>query len=360
MAKTSSTGTANGDCVVCSIITKNHLAYARRLGQGLRQHSPSCRYLVLLADRLDGEFEVCDQPFELITLKDLPDQALIESMCFWYTPLELCCALRGHLHEYVLTRTQAQRWLFLDCDMEILGPVEPVFELLGDANIAFCAHLRPGPRSAEDWQAELEALQYGLYNGGLVALRRGSEAQRFAAWFKERLSHHCFKFYVPGIFLDQRWLDLVPRLFGGVKVVEHPGINVGFWNLNPDALAKGSDGSWTVDGHPLILFHFSGLEMPQPKRLSRWQRDGEVLQHPLVVELAERYRQGLVAQGYLESAAFPYAFSCLDDGREISLELRRSFHQLWHRGRRFSHSPFDHRHWQPREAPTGQQLSAMR
>ena len=34
-----------------------------------------------------------------------------------------------------------------------------------------------------------------------------------------------------GVYTDQRWCDLVPALFDGVKVLRDPGLNVASWNL---------------------------------------------------------------------------------------------------------------------------------
>ena len=59
-----------------------------------------------------------------------------------------------------------------------------------------------------------------------------------------------------GKFADQKYLDEFPRLFSGVAVCQHPGVNLAPWNwmncryrFSPDQLQ--------VDGQALIVCHFA-------------------------------------------------------------------------------------------------------
>jgi tetratricopeptide (TPR) repeat protein len=58
--------------------------------------------------------------------------------------------------------------------------------------------------------------------------------------------------------MNQGYLRWWPRRYRGVHVLRHPGVNLAPWNVDNHALAK--DGAAvTVDGSPVIFFHFSGL-----------------------------------------------------------------------------------------------------
>ena len=44
-------------------------------------------------------------------------------------------------------------------------------------------------------------------------MRNGAEGRRFAAWWRDRLHRFCWDDVPGGLFVDQRWCDLVPALF---------------------------------------------------------------------------------------------------------------------------------------------------
>jgi hypothetical protein len=62
-----------------------------------------------------------------------------------------------------------------------------------------------------------------------------------------------------GIFVDQKWCNLVPCLFENVKVLRDPGCNVASWNLSCRTVSIGSDGIIMCNEVPLKFFHFTKL-----------------------------------------------------------------------------------------------------
>ena len=204
--------------IVCTIITKSYIPYARTLASTLGEHNPNSKLFVLLADRVDGYFEPSGEPFHLIHLEYLPEQQVVEKMCFYYTPFELCCALRGMLHEYMFEQTSAQSWLFLDSDIMVFNSLDSVFEQLEQTSILLNPHCTTPVNRKYVEPHERDLLRSGLYNAGFLGLRRTNEARAFISWFKERLASYCFHDYDHynggiagrGFFVDQLWLNLVP------------------------------------------------------------------------------------------------------------------------------------------------------
>jgi lipopolysaccharide biosynthesis glycosyltransferase len=53
-------------------------------------------------------------------------------MSFYYSPFELCCELRGFLHDYILNHTEVQSWIFLDSDILVLRNFDEIFQQIAN------------------------------------------------------------------------------------------------------------------------------------------------------------------------------------------------------------------------------------
>ena len=54
-----------------------------------------------------------------------------------------------------------------------------------------------------------------------------------------------------GLFVDQKWIDLVPGFYPDVGIIHHPGYNVAYWNLHCRRVEIGDQ--IRVNGEPLAL-----------------------------------------------------------------------------------------------------------
>lgn len=325
---------------VCTVVTKNYLAYARTLATSLAKHNPDIPLYVLLADKVDGYFDPSLEPFKFIYLEDLSDQQAIEKMCFYYTPFELCCALRGFLHEYMFYKTTTHRWLFLDSDIMVFGSLETIFKQLEKATILLNTHCNTPVPQKYAYPHEVNIASSGLYNGGFLGLNRTSEVEKFIDWFKTRLQYHSFNDLCKGMFVDQIWLNLVPLFFKNSQLCIEPGANLGHWNLFERNLSHGDSGDITVNGEPVLFIHFSGWSIDKPEIISKYTFMYEDrVPYPWKI-FAEEYRRELLDNGYEEFIAYPYAFSHFENGELITLEHRKAYYQDLIRGEILSGSPF--------------------
>lgn len=335
------------ETLVCTIVTKSYLAYARALAVSLAEHNPGLELYVLLADRNDGEFDPDQEPFHLIPLEALSDQAAIQRMCFYYTPFELCCALRGLLHEYILSHTTAERWIFLDSDIYVCGSLEPVFERLRSATILLTPHTQT-PASIE--QADVceinNLLRCGLYNAGFLGLRRCETTRQFVAWWQARLEHFCFNDLdnqdVRALYVDQLWLNIVPVYFPEVAFLEDLGCNLGHWNLWARPLTLSEDGSILAAGQPLRFVHFSGWCVDEPDRVSQNSPLYDQMEYLHWSHLGRAYRSLLIAQGHEALRHQSYAFSTFTNGELITPEMRLLYYEDWKKGLTEDLLPFEH------------------
>jgi hypothetical protein len=155
-----------------------------------------------------------------------------------YKPAFLLRALRAE-----------SRILFVDADTWFFSSPEPLWEELANASIGLSPHRFPASKS--------DLLQYGLFNAGCVYYRSGEEALRCAAdWLADCLDW-CGETPQPdGRFMNQGYLNRWPERYGGVHIIQHPGANLAPWNIAGHAVEH-RNRSVTVDGRPLVFYHFS-------------------------------------------------------------------------------------------------------
>lgn len=323
---------------ICTIITKSYLAYARTLAKSILAIHPSAEIYVLLADRVDGAFDPSNEPFRIISLQDLAQVQTIEQMSFYYTPMEFCCALRGLLHQYIWEKTQSPSWIFLDSDIFVTGDLTDIFNVLAKTNLLINPQLT---HPVDDPFIEYGLLRFGLFNGGFVGVRRCEENRLFIDWFRERLKDFSLD-NEPGLFVDQKWLNLVPLFFPNVLQYSNIAANLGPWNVCARELTQNNNGDIHVDGKPLMFFHFSGWEINNPTLLSKRSAHFAQWHHPVWESLAMRYKSALEQNGFAQTHNLPYAFGLFDDGTPITPPMRRHFYRDVHGPGKLSTNPFAH------------------
>lgn len=74
---------------------------------------------------------------------------------------------------------------------------------------------------------------HGLYNAGFVGVSKGSEEAM--EWWKELCFWKTERNLEEGLFVDQRYLDLMP-IEWGANICKHRGINAAPWNENRENL----------------------------------------------------------------------------------------------------------------------------
>lgn len=144
---------------------------------------------------------------------------------------------------------------YLDADLFFFAHPRPVFEELGDASIGIIAH-RHSPRNRH-------RERFGIFNVGWVSFRRDENGLGCLRWWRERCLEWCFDRVEGDRFADQKYLDRWPERFAGVRVLSQKGFNLAPWNIDNYRIHAG-DGQVTVDGDPLVFFHFQGFKQIAP------------------------------------------------------------------------------------------------
>jgi len=330
-----------GNVAFVTIVTRSYLAQARVLAASLAKHHAIPLYVVCV-DEPQGYFDPVAEPFHVLRLEQILPEAARPAL-FYYTPFEVCNLVRPFLHRYLLEHTSFDRWLYLDADILVRGPLDDAFAAMDDATGLLSPHtIEPAaPEVAEVVEASLT--RCGVFNSGVLGLRRCDEAARFVDWFAERLVRLCF-LAERNVYVDQTWLNFVPIYFPSFAVWKHPGHNVAYWNLHERVLETDGD-RITVNGEPLLFFHFSLWKPEKPDNITiGWPMAAAT--NPLILQrLATDYRALLLEAGHEQCRAWPYGFATFRNGQPISKAMRRHYYDLVMSEKAPAGSPFDHPEW---------------
>ena len=174
------------------------------------------------------------RPFWLKTW-EFPD---FDSVAFKYGILELNTNVKPTFLKRLIALGM-QQVIYFDPDILVCSALDPIFNALDESTILITPHCT-SPNEGNP-HGELLLLNAGVFNLGFIAVSKSKESERFSVMvgasmplpsgYDERWS---------GLFVDQKWINLVPCYFEGVRVFKHPGCNVAYWNLHERILSRGA------------------------------------------------------------------------------------------------------------------------
>jgi hypothetical protein len=242
----------------------SYLNRARVLARTLRDHHPDWTIWAVVTD-------ICPQAAALDWTEEDFDRVLFpadlfgdtaEPWLFAHNVVEACTAVKGAAACHILDQADCDKLMYFDPDIAVFNALTPVVDLLDSHSIILTPHqTAPAGRSERQniMDNELSSLMHGTYNLGFIAFSDTEEGRRCTSWWDERLRDWCHDRKDIGVFVDQKWCDLIPCFFDNVKILRDPGYNVASWNLSHRTLVLDDAGQIRVNGHPLRFFHFTKL-----------------------------------------------------------------------------------------------------
>lgn len=164
------------------------------------------------------------------------------------TIAEYCWTCTPSVPLYVLDHNpEIDLVTYLDADLFFCSSPEPIFHEFGDKSTLIVEH-RFSPRF-------IAYEVNGKYNVQWLTFRRDKDGLATLRWWREKCIEWCFYRLEGDRMGDQKYLDCWPTRFAGVHVLWHIGGGVAPWNFANYRIERVND-SLTVDGIPLIFFHF--------------------------------------------------------------------------------------------------------
>jgi hypothetical protein len=301
----------------CTAVMSNFLPHARVLARSYHEHHPGDRMTVLVADASEQDEE---EPFDIVGPWELGLER--QEVCRILTLFEgahLAGALRGALVSHLL-QVRREPIVFLDADSQVFASLEEVGRLAAQHGVVLSPHLLDAPSRHHGFTGDRALLLAGAFNCGLLAV--GPGGQGFLDWWSARLRRWTLLAPADGYYGAQRWLDLVPAMFGH-HVLEDPGCNVMTLNAHERSLSWRC-GRCLARGRPLRMFHFGGgFDPHQPYLSGPGYAPGEALlsEHPPLAYLYRRYAEALLSSGWDRRPPLPAAIE-LEPGVALDATMR--------------------------------------
>jgi hypothetical protein len=286
--------------IVFTSVNLNYLSRANILGASIKKFNLDVHFVVILSEPgitfSDGDirelYSLFDSIDEFLLLRDLTLE-LNESIKSLKVT-EVCTAVKAEVMLQLLERDESTIVSYIDPDIMVFDDVSKIVAEHRDADILLTPHLISEP--IREWSVlnnEISgAMRHGIFNLGFISCRKGENSLALLRWWRSRLLKYCREDSANSIWTDQKWFDLAPVYFNGVKIVKYQGWNMASWNLDERRLIS-LNPPRLENGESLLFYHFS-------KAPSKGFRDSVLagLHHNYVLELAKDYEYELNTYGY--------------------------------------------------------------
>ncbi|MEO7935651.1 MAG: glycosyltransferase family 4 protein [Dokdonella sp.] len=318
---------------IFTICSNNYVPMAKVLLESASRHHPEATLYLCLADEplVDENFYPDGCTVVRGDALDIPD---FRDFAFRYDVMEFNTALKPFMFRHVLARGH-RGVIYLDPDIEIFSPLKPVLDLIDQgASFVFTPHLTK-PAEIDTYPDDLGIMRAGIYNLGFLGVGASEETDRILRWWSRKLRFDCINDQERGIFVDQKFMDLVPGFAEGARVLRNTACNVAYWNLSQRDLSEEGE-VWHVDGRPLCFFHFSGIDVRKPTWLSKHTKAfRNADRSPALEHLMQHYVARLLENGHGTIPNATYSYARFASGTPIPASARKMYrdtHLSWSNG----------------------------
>ena len=300
-------------------VVSNYIPKARVLANSIKRLHPELVFHLVLSDTPPAGFRIEAEPFDsliLVTDLGIPN---VESWIFQHTLVEVSTAVKGPALQKILALPGCSAAFYFDPDIVVLSKLDGLIREFKSGSVLLTPHLTAPETTVEAiLDNEFSVLRHGIYNLGFVGVKNSPHGNAFAAWWSDRLLDYCFDDMPRGIFTDQRWVDIAPAAFDGIRILRSPVYNVATWNLTHRQVGGSLKDGLTVNGLPIVFYHFSGFDSgAQAEMLKKY---GSSM--PALFEFRRWYIDESDRLGQAEFAPIPWAYGVYDNGDPITRQQR--------------------------------------
>jgi len=240
--------------VYCAILDKSFLARGLVLYESLLEVNERARFaffciddytaLILQKLNLDRATIIKHDDFVNGDLHKIKDSRSRAEFCWTCKPFAL-------LH--IINNIEDCDWvIYVDTDMMFFADPDNALPIR-DAHYLIAPHRFH--KSLEHYEKSV-----GKFNAGYVAIKSSAKGSQVLLWWSKRCIESCSAIANDIKYADQKYLDQFPSLFQFGAVSANKGLNAAPWNIYNYLISTNGSGI-SVDGEPLLLYHFQGLQL---------------------------------------------------------------------------------------------------
>ncbi len=239
----------------CTLFDSNYLLKGVAMLRTLKQHCPDAHVHVLCMDGHTREImeKLALSHVTCLSLSEVEDDALL-AIKPGRNFAEYCWTLSPCLPWYVLQHNQdIDAITYLDADLYFYSPLQPLFDEIGDSSIVIIEHRFP---------PTLKHLEVnGRFCVEWVGFRRDEQGLACLTRWRKQCIEWCFHRLEEDRMGDQKYLDRWPGKYSRLHILQHPGAGIAPWNYSQYCFGQDGEETITVDGKPLIFYHFHQFQL---------------------------------------------------------------------------------------------------
>ncbi len=253
------------DCIFCTLFDSNYLDKGLTLYQSMERCISQFKLYVFAFD------EKCYEILKLENYEHLIPISLVEfetpellKVKAERTRAEYCWTCSPWIIKHVLDKYHEEICTYIDADMEFFSSPQSVFDEMRGAG---CSTIIV-PHRYESEEAEKKAHELrGAYCVEFNTFVNDENGYAALSWWADRCLEWCF-YAIPGTtewYGDQKYLNVFPEKFAGVKICNHYGVGMAPWNMKLLDYAGENDGvplvkvKRTEEIYPVVLYHFESV-----------------------------------------------------------------------------------------------------
>jgi hypothetical protein len=242
----------------CTYFDSVYLPRGLALYRSMLAHAGSFRFWVLCLDAEAHRILTALSYPEIVPIRledvERGDQELLQAKGN-RSQVEYYFTLTPSLPRWILkTAPEVELVSYVDADLFLFSDPAPLFDELGAGSVMIIEHRFPPRLQAKGFA------RVGRFNVGWLTFRRDAEGLACLERWRNQCIEWCYDRTEDGKFADQKYLDDWPGRYRSLVVLQHPGGNLAPWNVENYRIRASGDGEVTVNGHPLIFYHFQGLK----------------------------------------------------------------------------------------------------
>jgi len=247
----------------CTLFDSGYLLKGLAMMQSLARYCPGMKIYVLC---MDDEAKVLLEQFQFpyvhcIRLSEVEDEKLLRAKA-GRGIAEYCWTLSSSFTYYVMQNYPEIDFLtYVDADLLFYSDVQPIFDEIGDASIAIIEHRFT--KRLKDREVN------GRFCVEWNSFRRDEQGLACLSRWREQCIEWCFYRLEDGKMGDQKYLDEWPDKYSKCHIIMHAGAGIAPWNYAQYRFDQDAKGGITVEGEPLIFYHFHQFQILQNGKFDR-------------------------------------------------------------------------------------------